>query len=220
MLSDKTNIKVVLASSSSSTSGTSISCKSSIVYVAPLLLPSSSSSLHISQVSFKLPSVRSNFARSIIIRKSSKERFFVITNLMCFSDMLLFVGDADEESATRMDHPDLPNRFSKTPTWISPSLSYSIERPVSGSTIVEDFCCCCCCCLFVASFAPPPPDEDFDFFALNKKEERQPLRFDDDEVDGLENKRSLRRRANASSFSSSFEWTQEEEEKQRAAADW
>ena len=29
-----------------------------------------------------------------------------------------------------------------------------------------------------------------------------------------------RRRANASSFSSSFEWTQEEEEKQRAAADW
>jgi hypothetical protein len=115
---------------------------------------------------------------------------------MCFSDMLLFVGDADEESATRMDHPDLPNRFSKTPTWISPSLSYSIERPVSGSTIVEDFCCCCCCS-FVASFAPPPADEDFDFFALNKKEERQPLRFDDDEVDGLENKRSFRRRANA-----------------------
>ena len=70
------------------------------------------------------------------------------------------------------------------------------------------------------SFAPPPADEDFDFFALNKKEERQPLRFDDDEVDGLENKRSFRRRANASSFSSSFEWTQEEEEKQRAAADW
>ena len=68
--------------------------------------------------------------------------------------------------------------------------------------------------------APPPADEDFDFFALNKKEERQPLRFDDDEVDGLENKRSFRRRANASSFSSSFEWTQEEEEKQRAAADW